>query len=168
VGKALGRIELFVDGTRHDLIGDPTRLVRCDGARCIPTPGTPEAFAAFWQRLVDPSPWLGEELGREVDYVAEAYAVLVGPPPAEPQPQPQVLVWPLDESLATFGRPIGADPLPRCGIVRGAGADSVRPVLLAATRAAQWVDDASTSTTFGLEVRPLLPGEDACAEFFGI
>jgi hypothetical protein len=166
-GQALGRVELLVDGVRFDLTGDPTRLVRCGGARCIPTPGTPEAFAAFWQRVVDLPSWLAGEVGSEVSYVAPAYAILVGPPPSELPPQPQVLVWPLEAGLGTFGRPVGADQLPRCGTLRGAEADAVRPVLLTANELTQWVDDVTTSVTFGIDLRPLLPGEDVCAELFG-
>jgi hypothetical protein len=166
-GGVLGRIELLDDGRGYELVGDPSRLVRCGGARCIPDPGTPEAFAAFWQRLVDLGAWLGAELGPESAYLPAAYAILVGGTPAEPSPlEPRILEWPLEAGLGTFGTAIGAAPTPRCGTVRDAEADAVRPSLDAANALTQWVDSPSTSATFSLEVRPLLPGEDVCAELF--
>jgi hypothetical protein len=168
-GQALGRIELVVDGRRHDLVGDPTRLVRCGGTRCIPDPGTPEAFAAFWQQLSDLISWIPAELGAEQAYVAPAYAVLVDGPLAEPSPvEPVVLEWPLEPPLGGFGSSVGAAQLPRCGTVRGADADAVRPALVVANALTMWVDSPTTSAAFGLRVRPLLPGEDVCAELFGI
>ena len=55
----------------------------------------------------------------------------------------------------------------RCGIVAGADAATLRPALEAANQLTQWVQDETTSATFGLTVRPIIAGEDPCAETFG-
>ena len=56
----------------------------------------------------------------------------------------------------------------RCGTVTGADADALRPALDAATPLTPWVQDPETSATFGLTVRPMVSGEDACREAFGV
>ena len=165
VGGKLGQLQLVVDGVPYDLTGDPSRLVRCDpGARCPnPTPGTPEAFAAFWARLADVPGWLGAEAGAPTPAAPVGYAILVGPPPAPGITTPAPVVFPLPGSLASFGAPVLTDARLRCGSVTGEAAALLRPALEAATSATQWVDEPTTSATFGLTVRPILPGdEDPC------
>jgi len=169
-GAAVGRIELVAGGTTFDFVGDPSRLIRCDpGTRCIPDPGTAEAFAAFWQRLPDLS-WLDRELGPESQYEAPAFALLVTASPDEVSPRsPAVLDWPLDVPLATFGRPIGPDALPRCGTSDGPEAATLRRHLAAANELTRWLDQRDPSRAErGLVARPMVPGEDACAEVFGL
>lgn len=170
-GAALGRLEIVADGVRFDLTGDPSRLGRCGEQRCIPEPGTPEAFAALWQQLGDMSSWLGSELGPERPFSAPAYAILAGPPiPAEAPFEPEVSAWPVRPPLAALGRPIGTDILPRCGTVRGEAAAALYPALAAANQLTRWSDapgDAGAQT-FSIQVRPLLAGEDACREMFGL
>jgi hypothetical protein len=165
-GQALGRIE-FVAGDRVvELLGDPGRVMQCITTPCDPAPGSPEAFGAFWQRITDLS-WLGSDLGREAPYQPQAYAILVGPAP-DPQGFPQAPAdWPLDAPLATLGDPVG-DGIHRCATIRGEDAATLRPALEAANQITAWTQDPSTSATFGLSVRPLLPGEDVCRELFPI
>ena len=169
MGAQLGRIELLADGVRHDLVGDPSRVIVCVAAPCTPAPGTPEAFAAFWQSISDLT-WLGADLGPEAPYVAEAYALLVGVEPVEePALSPKVVTWPLDTPLASFGTPVGNEPAPRCGTVRGADAVTLRPSLEAANQLTRWVDKgAAAGSGTSLQVRPMVPGEDVCQELFGI
>jgi hypothetical protein len=74
--------------------------------------------------------------------------------------------WPLEQPIALFGGPV-ADGSYRCGTASGADADTLRPSLQAANQLTQWVQDPTTSATFGLTVRPMVPGEDICRETFG-
>jgi hypothetical protein len=165
-GQELGRIELAVGDRVAEIVGDPGRVMQCITTPCEPAPGTPEAFGAFWQRISDLS-WLGSELGPEAPYQPQAYAILVGPAP-DPQGFPQAPAdWPLAAPLATLGDPVG-DGVHRCATIRGDEAARLRPALEAANQITAWTQDPSTSATFGVAVRPLLPGEDVCGELFGI
>jgi len=162
-GGLTGRIELAVDGQRVTLVGDPTSRIECVTTPCEPPPGTPAAFGAFWSSLVDPA-WLGDDLGPEAPFVPEAYAILVGPPP-EGEAGAPIADWPLEVTLGSFGVPV-AEGL-RCGIATGDDAVALHPALAQANQATQWVQDVTTSATFGLTVRPIVAGEDPCAEAFG-
>jgi len=169
LGAQLGRMELLVDGVRYDLVGDPSRVMTCVAAPCTPAPGTPEAFAAFWQSISDLT-WLEADLGPEAKYVAEAYALLAGVDRVEePSLPPKVMTWPLEPPLSAFGTPVGSGPAPRCGTVRGADAEILRPSLEAANQLTLWVDKgAAAGAGTSLQVRPMVPGEDVCLELFGI
>lgn len=166
-GGITGTIELDVDGVPRILTGEPDSQMLCILPECDPIPGTPEAFGDFWRKLADPASWLAEELGPEAPFAADAYAVLVGPPP-DPDASlgAQLQEWPLQEPIATFGGPV-ANGTYRCGIVAGDDADTLRPALEAANQLTQWVEDETTSATFGLTVRPIVAGENPCAETFG-
>ena len=148
-GAPLGRIEIVVDGVLHTLTGDPSRTIVCITAPCNPAPGTPEAFGTFWASLADLS-WLAGDLGQEAPYVADAYAVLAGVEPAEqPSLHEPVAVWPLDEPLATFGKPIGSASMPRCGTARGEDATTLRPALEMANQLTPWVDKGADAPSNG-------------------
>lgn len=166
-GGILGRIEITIDGRRLTLTGNPAAQIVCITTPCIPAPGSPEAFGELWRQLADLSAWLGAELGPESPYAAPALALLVQPAP-QPDPQlPQAPAdWPLDVALATFGGPV-ANGTARCGVVTGADLDTLRPALAAANQLTPWIQDPSSSATFGLTVRPMVPGEDVCREVFG-
>jgi hypothetical protein len=168
-GAALGRLELVADGRRFDLSGDPSRLVRCDGLRCIPEPGTPEAFAAFWQRLGDIPGWLGGEIGPQRPYTPPAYALLVVPPgPVDPNFPAQFVTWPLGD-LSTAGKPTGAAPLPRCVTLRGDDLARAWGAIGSANQLTRFVDaGGGPAGGLGLVVRPMLGGEDVCKELFGL
>ncbi len=141
--------------------------MECVTTPCEPPAGSPAAFAEFWRRLGDLPSWIPDELGPEAPYEAQAYAILVGPAPMpDPNlPQPP-MEWPLEQPLGLFGGPV-ADGSYRCGTVSGDDAATLRPALEAANQLTQWVDDPTTSATFGLTVRPMVPGEDVCREVFG-
>ena len=169
-GAPLGRVEIVVDGVLHTLTGDPSRVIVCITAPCNPAPGTPEAFSAFWASLADlSSP--ASDLGQEAPYVADAYAVLAGAEPAQrPSLHEPVAVWPLEEPLVTFGKPIGSASMPRCGTARGADAATLRPALEMANQLTRWVDKGADAPSNGtpIQVRPMVPGEDICLEVFGV
>lgn len=169
LGAPLGRIEFVVDGVPYDLTGDPSRIIVCVTSPCVPAPGTPGAFAAFWQALLDMS-WLEGDLGDQAPYLAESFAILVGVEPADdPAMLPQVVTWPLATPLAVFGTPIGNESAPRCGTVRGAEAAALLPVLSGANELTSWVDEgAAPDTATAIQVRPMVPGEDVCLELFGL
>jgi hypothetical protein len=172
MGAAAGRLEIVVDGRTFDLTGDPTRVVRCDGQRCIPNPGTPEAFAAFWARLTDLSGWLGAGIGPQEPWTPASFAVLVGPPPAQdPQLVQPVLPWPIAGPSSGFGSPLAGDPTLRCGTVTGDEAASFGAAMRAANQLTRWRDPAARDAPealLGLTVRPLLPGDrDPCTSLVG-
>jgi hypothetical protein len=105
---------------------------------------------------------LGAELGSWSPFEADSLQLLVGagaPDDGQGLNQ-QPIDWPLSSPLATFG-----DALPdlfqgqRCGVVSGADVELLMPLLRHANALTPWTDgDAS----FGLIVRPLLPGENGC------
>ncbi len=166
-GGVSGRIEMTVDGQRITLTGNPNALMECVTTPCDPPPGSAAAFAEFWRRLGDLGSWIPNELGPASPYVAPAYAILVGPAPAQdPSFSQPPMDWPLAQPLALFGGPVAGGSY-RCGAVAGADADTLRPSLQAANQLTQWVQDPTTSATFGLTVRPMVPGEDVCRETFG-
>ncbi len=129
-------------------------------------PGTPEAFGELWRKVADPAQWLADDLGPETAFVPAAYALLVGPSPESDGAGASIADWPLATPLATFGAEV-ANGARRCGIVSGADADTLRPALEEATVQTQWVQDAGSSATFDIAVRPIIAGEDPCAQVFG-
>jgi hypothetical protein len=159
-GGITGRIELTADGRLVSLSGVPDAPVSTE-------PGTPGAWAELWSRISNLSVTLPGELGPEQPYAPTAYAILVGPPP-DPQDglTGEIADWPLDVALGEFGGPV-QDGTYRCGLVEGEDAATLRPALEAANQLTQWVQDPETSATFGLTVRPIVAGENPCAETFG-
>jgi hypothetical protein len=172
MGSAAGRLEIVIDGRTFDLTGDPTRVVRCGTQRCIPDPGTPEAFAAFWSRLTDLEGWLGDGIGPQEPWTPAAYAVLVGPAPAEEPPVAvEPLPWPFAGPSSSFGEVLAGDPTRRCGTVSGEAAASLTAALANASQLTRWRDPVAPDAPealLGLVVRPLLPGEpDPCTLLVG-
>jgi hypothetical protein len=166
LGGVLGRLQLTTDQGPVTLVGEPDSKLLCIPQFCDPIPGTPEAFGELWRKLVDPVPWLGAELGPEAPFVPAAYALLLDPIPPEPAPGASVADWPLAVPLEGFGELEPKDSR-RCGIVSGADAEALRPALEEASQQTQWIQDPGTSATFGITVRPIIAGEDPCAESFG-
>ncbi len=160
-GGVTGQIELTVDGSTVTLSGFP------DVAAPDPEPGSPQAFGELWRRIASLPETLPGELGPEAPFMPAGYALLVGPPP-DPQDGlvGAVADWPLDESLATFGGPV-ANGTYRCGLVEGQDAVTLGASLARANQLTQWTQDPATSATFGLTVRPIVAGENPCAEVFG-
>lgn len=166
-GGVLGRLQLTGESGPVTLVGEPDSKLLCVPQFCDPVPGTPEAFGELWRKVVDPVPWLGGELGPETPFLPAAYALLIGPAPVpDPALGASIADWPLAVPLATFGTPV-AKGSHRCGIVSGPDAEALRPALEEADQQTQWVQDPATSATFGIAVRPIIAGEDPCAETFG-
>ena len=159
VGGVSGRIEVTVDGRRITLTG-PVSPTGCSTKPC-------EAFAEFWRRLSDLGSWMPAEIGADTEYLAPAYALLVG---AAPMPDPNLpqapAVWPLEQPLALFGGPVDGGRA-RCGTVSGPDVATVRAAFARANTLTPWVQSASASATFGITVRPMVSGEDVCRELFG-
>ncbi len=169
-GASLGRIEIVVDGVLHDLTGDPSRVIVCVTTPCDPAPGTPEAFGAFWASLSDLT-WLAGDLGQEVPYVADSYALLVGVEPVDdPAIRPgggDLAARATDRDAGQAGR-IRADTPLRDG-PRRRTPPALRPSLEAANQLTRWVDEgADRADATPLQVRPMVPGEDVCLEVFGL
>jgi hypothetical protein len=81
-GAQIARLLLVIDGITYELSGRPDHGMGC-GQRACDEPGSPEAFATFWQELSMLDPWLGGELGAMDSYVPERIAVLfTAPSPA--------------------------------------------------------------------------------------
>jgi hypothetical protein len=161
-GGITGQIELTVDGRLVSLRGLP------DASAPDPKPGSPAAFAELWQRIANLPQTLPGELGAEVPYTPTAYAILVGQPPA-PQDgmTASVMDWPLGTPLATFGGPV-ANNTARCGLVEGEDAATLTPAFAQANQLTMWTQDPEFSTAYGLTVRPIVAGENPCAEIFGL
>lgn len=122
-GGQTGHLLLIAGGETHEMIGDPSRNVRCDGVRCVAEPGTPEAFAAYWVLLTDLS-WLESQLGPARPYNPARIAALVKPANPQADFPPNHLAWPFEPGLAEFGRPFGAEM--RCAVIEG---EDVRTLL---------------------------------------
>jgi hypothetical protein len=165
-GGITGHLALTVDGSRVTLIGDPTAQIQCITTPCDPPAGTPAAFADLWAKLAEPTDWLGADLGAEVAFVPNAYALLVGPAPVPEGGPSAPVVLPVALDLSTFGVPVAGGTY-RCGTVEGADAATLRPVFEVANQTTQWIQGPTMSATFGLTVRPIVADEDPCAETFG-
>ncbi len=161
-GGITGKIELTVDGRLVALTGLP------DAASPDPKPGSPEAFGELWRRISSLPQTLPGELGPEQPYTPTAYAILVGQPPAPQDGMTTSLMdWPLDTPLATFGGPV-ANNSARCGLVEGEDAATLTPALAQANQLTMWTQDPEFSVAYGLTVRPIVAGENPCAEIFGL
>lgn len=163
-GAAVGHIVLQAGGRRVEIAGDPVAEMVCIKAPCNPAPGSREAFGTFWRALSDLG-WLGAELGPEQPFSPPAYAVLVGPSPMpDPSLGADVALWPLAVPITSFGSPVGGA---RCGTAAGPDAELLRAALERANALTQWAQSPATNATFGLTVRPVADGSDACREVFG-
>jgi hypothetical protein len=118
-------------------------------------------LARFQAQLASLEGSLGSELGGWSPYRAERFQLLVsaGAPDNQGLVQ-QPIAWPLSTPLATFG-----EALPdlfqgqRCGVVSGADAALLMPLLQKANALTPWT---SEDAAYGMTVRPLLPGEEGC------
>jgi hypothetical protein len=146
-------VEIVVDGTTHDLIG------QCPSAAApaLIDPGTPAAFAAFWTKLTSVPTWLATDLGPSVSYQPARLAVLVGPPSdATGGMAPNEKPWPLSTPFASFGAQSGSVDY-RCAIVSGDDLAKLLPAVEASNGLTRFVD--SDSVRKQLQVRVVLPGE---------
>jgi hypothetical protein len=159
-GARVGHIEIVIDGNRRLLTGDPDALVRCDGVRCEAEPGTPEAFAAYWQELANAGVWLEPELGPVVAYEPERVALLLtDPQPAQPGLTPAPVAWPFDTPLDAAGVTYPGTQGDRCVTVAGDELAAILPALRSGNQLTMFVDQAGNRR--GLMVRVLVPGEES-------
>jgi len=158
-GSQLGHIQLLIDGVGRELIGDPGLAVPCDSAnRCNAEPGTPEAFAAFWQQLSYLDGWIARELGPTSTYQPDRLAVLAQPPQTDPGGlTSQVVAWPLDVDFTDFGQPFAGDSEFRCATVSGDDLDILLPVLNESNQLTVFID--SQDGERSLVARVVVPGE---------
>jgi hypothetical protein len=157
-GAQLAQLELIVDGTTYMLTGDPDALSRCGGTRCVADPGTPEAFAAFWQELTMAETWLNAELGPDQQYVPERVALLLTAPTN--QSLPNVLVaWPFDTPLTEAGVAFAGEAGDRCVTLSGDALAAIWPALRDGNQLTVFVDSAGTQAA--PVVRVLVPGDES-------
>ena len=156
-GGVTANLLMVVDGTRHQLTGDPDTLRMCGDRPCQVDPATPEAFAAYWWLLQNTSAWLGQHLGPTAQFQPERLAVLVVPPATENGGiSPNEVEWPLAD-FADFGVAFPGGEGMRCATVVGEDADTLLPVLLNANQMTVFVDGAGTKQS--LNARALVPLE---------
>jgi hypothetical protein len=163
-GSQLGQLRIVVDGQPHDLTGSPEAFVGCGGGVCDAEPGTPAAFAAFWQELSNLEQWLGSELGAPVAYQPERVAVLFTTT-ARPEPglQQQLVTWPLQGTFHEIGVEFPGELGARCVTLSGDDLDAVFAVVRAANQLTVFND--SVDTMRSLVVAVLVPGQDSpCAD----
>lgn len=161
LGASVAHIVVSLDGASREITGDPSRMIRCVAAPCVPPPGTPEAFATFWNALSDLGGWLGPAIGPEQPYVADRAAILVTQPTIDPAFESQVVEWPLDGTFAEIGVVYPGVAGARCVVIDGAALETLRPVLEAANQLTRFRDRAGVER--GLIVRWLVPNEpDPC------
>jgi hypothetical protein len=157
-GARLGQLQLVVDGTTYLLTGDPEALARCGGARCIPDPGTPEAFAAFWQELSMAGTWLEAELGPVQEFVPDRVALLLTAPTDQGMPN-QPVEWPFDTALADAGVPFPGEEGARCVTLGGDALAAIWPALRDGNQLTVFVD--ADGTQAAPVVRVLVPGDES-------
>lgn len=157
-GSRTATIQMIADGVTVEITGDPDGLSRCVD-RCIPQPGTPEAFGAFWQQISFLDSWLANELGPVQQYAPERVAVLFTTPTApEPGLEQQPAIWPLSGSFDQTGVEYpAADALARCVTLTGDDLATVWPALTAANQLTVFHDEVDGQRS--LVVAVLTPGQ---------
>ena len=128
-----------------------------------PADGDPARAAALdlLARLADPAETWGEPAAVATPFHAAGYRVFVAPgsPAGGAGTAPPPLDWPLTMPLDAFGSPAAADrgiAGLRVGVVAGADAAALEPVLVKATQLTAFT---SGGRPYTLYVRPLLPDE---------
>ncbi len=157
-GARLAQLELIVDGTTYILTGDPDALTRCGGTRCVADPGTPEAFAAFWQELTMAETWLAPELGPSQQYVPERVALLLTAPTSQGLANVPA-DWPFDTPLAEAGVAFPGEAGDRCITLSGDALAAIWPTLRDGNQLTVLVDSAGTQAA--PIVRVLVPGDES-------
>jgi hypothetical protein len=162
-GSAAARLQIVAGGHLYEVTGDPSRIMVCIKAPCVPPAGTPEAFAGFLGNLGNLEAWLAADLGQQGMYQPAAFVIIAGPPPDQQDLEQPILPWPLADGFAAFGKPLADGSGSRCGAVSGDTAAALQPALAAANQLTRWREPVDGSL-HGLTVRPLLPGDgDPCA-----
>ncbi len=153
-GGISAHIDLSVNGKTYSLTGQPDLLTRC---RCVPEPGQPAAFSAFWQKLTGLDAWIPADLGPSAAFEPSRVAVLTVPPvtPAEGF-TPQVVDWPLAVKFVDFGTAMGWQES-RCGVVSGTDLEKLLPLLRNGNQLTRFKD--SSGLERSLQARALVPNE---------
>ena len=157
-GARLGQLELMVEGRRYLLTGNPDALVRCGGQRCIADPGTPEAFAAFWQALGMAGTWLDAELGPTQDYAPDRVALLLTGPTGQGMPAIPAQ-WPFDTPLTETGVAFPGEEGDRCVTLSGDALAAIWPDLRDGNQLTVFVDEHGNQAA--PLVRVLVPGDES-------
>jgi hypothetical protein len=139
-GGRLGQLLMRVDGVTYELTGNPEAAVTC-GAQLCADPGTPQAFAAFWQQLTVLDSWIGGELGASAQYRPARIAVLFTetPPPADDFSS-LIVPWPLAGTFETTGVEFPGVAGLRCVTLKDDDVEEVRPVLLQSNQLTVFAD----------------------------
>jgi hypothetical protein len=157
-GSQTAQIEIVIDGESRVLLGDPNLISRCGAERCIAEPGTPEAFAAFWQDLVNAQTLLEAELGPVGSYHPERVALLLTTPQAaDPALSPDPVAWPFDTPMAEAGVAFPGQEGDRCVTLSGEALDIMLPILEQGNQLTTFID--TDGTLRAPVVRVLVPGE---------
>ena len=152
-GGVVAHIEIVVDGVTHELSGS----LSGDPAPASATPGTAEAFAAFWDKVTSLETWLPDVFGQSSPYVPSSVAVMLTTPTEAPTGiTAKVVSWPLKGTFATFGSPMGGDAM-RCGTVSGSELAELLPALQSANALTRFTD--TTGATMSASARVIVPGE---------
>ncbi len=157
-GARLAQLQLIIDGVTYNLTGNPDVAIQCVRAPCEAAPGTPEAFAAFWQELTLAETWLEPELGPSQQYVPDRVALLLTPPTAQGMPN-QPTDWPFDTPLAEAGVAFPGETGDRCVTLSGEALDAIWPTLRDGNQLTVFVDSAGTQAS--PIVRVLVPGDES-------
>ncbi len=114
----------------------------------------------FSRKLGDLQSWLPEgSFSAEEQYTPTEMRVYVRPYVGNPELEQAAVPWPLEGSLADFGKPDGNLDETRCGVVSGADLETLLPEAYAANELTPWTSDGAN---YALIFRPLLPDEHTC------
>jgi len=157
------RFTVVADGATHTIgayalgMDDPNLEADATAARA--------KLRAFAAALGDLQTSVGaENVGQDTSFAWDSIAVYVAegaPEPGDPNLARKPIAWPLSTPLATFGEPATAGTINagRCGVVSGADADRLRPLLADATQITPWT---SAGSSYSLTFHPLLPDQTTC------
>ncbi|MEO8625661.1 MAG: hypothetical protein ABI452_03080 [Candidatus Limnocylindrales bacterium] len=157
-GARLAQLQLVVDGVTYNLTGNADLPAPACPNPCNPDPGTPQAFAAYWQELMLAGTWLDAELGPSQQYVPNRLALLLTPPTNQGM-APQPVAWPFDTSLAQAGVEYPGEAGDRCVTLSGDALAAVWPTLRDGNQLTVFVDSAGTQAA--PIVRVLVPGDQS-------
>ena len=157
------RFTVVADGATHTIgayalgMDDPNLDAGATAARV-----KLRAFAAALGDL--PTSVGADNVGQDTGFAWDSIAVYVAD--GAPEPGDSILArnpipWPLSTPLATFGEAATAGTINagRCGVVSGADAERLRPLLADATQITPWT---SGGTSYTLTFHPLLPDQTTC------
>ena len=157
-GARLGQLEIVINDNRYQLTGNPDATLICSSAPCDATPGTPEAFTAFWRDIGLLYSWMPDELGPSAPYVPDRIALLLTVPEApDPSMQPVPVDWPFATPLAQAGHPYAGQTGASCMTLSGSDLEVMLPILQSANQLTVFVDH--DGTTRAPIARVLVPGE---------